>query len=380
MRPLKALRHLAIAILCATLGLFLLTALTEGLAERRLTRSLLALPDHDYTADLLRMKNAGRVSEALSWARYVTNNPALPNQAAASNLVIQLEKAQASLWSQADRAAKGFITGSGASVEEMGGAIASDMVVYGDCRDLLLQGYYRITGRETDSVVAALAGVGLLTEGIDMIDWAPAVLKAFRKANALSQRFGEWLISACRRSTKARALDPALKQLFNDIKRLHERLGLARTAVVFKHVDDASDVAFLAKHADAHPGEVYRFMARASDDGLPLLRRYADKPRGFDFIALATRKGSAGLNALRAGGELRHVTLFVRYGERVLRTFRLRRPQQLLHALAMRSPAARSALWCAAGLLLLAALWQSAGGLRHLRRSTPSQSGTSGFR
>ena len=359
MQIIKSLRALALALACGLAALFLLTALTHGLAERRLVRTLSALPDHDVTADIIALQNQGRISEALDWARYVTNNPALPNQAAANGLVTQLEAEQSSVWHQADRAAKGFVTGSGSSVEEMGGAIASDMVVYGDCRDLLIQGFYKLTGRETDAVVAALAGVGLLTELVDAVDWAPAVLKAFRKANALSQRFGEWLIAACRRSTKARELDPALKQVFSDLKRLHERLGLARTAAVFKHVDEASDVAALAKYADAHPGEVYRFLVTAGEDGLPLLRRVGDEPRGFEWVALATRKGLPGIAALRTGGELRHVTLFVRYGERVLRTFRLERPQQFLSALAMRSTASRNALWGSVLLLAVASLWQT---------------------
>jgi hypothetical protein len=367
MKPIKALRSFSLALAFAALALLLASGLAEGLAERRLTRQLLALPDHAFAADVLRMKNAGRISEALEWARYLTNSAALPDPAAGSNLVARLEREQLSLWQQADRAAKGFLTGSGASVEEMGGAITADMIVYGDCRDLVLQGYYRLTGRETDAVVAALAGVGLLTELVDAADWAPAVLKAFRKTNALTQRFGDWLIVRCRRSLDTRSLDPALKRLFADLRRLHARLGLARTSALFRHVGDGADVAFLAKHADAHPGEVYRFLSTAGDDGLPLFRRYADGPRGIDLLALATRKGADGLAALRRGGELRHVTLFLRYGERVLRTLRLKRPQQLLHALAMRSPAACRTLWGAAGLLSLLALWQAAAGVRHLR-------------
>jgi hypothetical protein len=365
---IKTLRSLMVAFICGSAALFLLTALTQGFAERRLTRALQALPDHDFTADILALQTQGHISEALDWARYVTNNPALPNQAAASNLVVQLEREQNSVWRQADRAAKGFITGAGASVEEMGGAIASDMVVYGDCRDLVIQGYYKLTGRETDAVVAALAGVGLLTELVDDVDWAPAVLKAFRKANALSQRFGEWLIAACRRSTQARAIDPALKQVFVDLKQLHERLGLAKTAAVFKHVDEAADVTALAKYADAHPCEVYRFMVTAGDDGLPLLRRVGDEPRGFERIALATCKGAPGIRALRKGGELWHITLFVRYGERALRTFRLERPQRLLHALAMRSPCARNTMWGGVILLAFVALWQV---LRVFRKQPP---------
>jgi hypothetical protein len=367
MRLVSALRAFALAAACAALALILLSALAEGLAERRLTRALQALPDHDFTADVLRLKNAGRIGEALACARYVTNNPALPNQAAASNLVAMLEREQTSVWRQADRAAKGFITGSGASAEELGGAVTADMLVYGDCRDLAIQAYNRLAGRDTDVVVAALSGVGLLTEFVDAADWAPAVLKALRKANALSQRLGEWLVAACRRSISARKLDPTLAALFADLQRLRDRLGLARTAAVLRHADDAADVALLARHADAHPGEVYRLLAAAGDDGLPLLRRYAEAPRGFDLIALATRKGQAGIAALRKGGELRAVTLFTRYGERVLRTLRLRRPQQLLHALAMRSPAARATLWALSAALALLSLASGARAFRALR-------------
>ena len=373
MRPVKALQAFALAGLSAAAALVLLSAVTHDLAERRLTRALRALPDHDFTAEIVSLREQGRISEALDWARYVTNNPALPGQAVASNLAVRLEAEQHSLWLQADRAAKGFITGSGKSEEEMGGAIASDMVVYGDCRDLILQGYYRITGHETDPVVAALAGIGLLTEWIDAVDWAPAVLKAFKKANALSQRFVGWLLAACRSSVQARAIDPALKSLLSDLKRLHERLGLARTAAVFHHADNAADVAFLAKQADAHPGEVYRFLATSGDGGLPLLRRYAEEPRKFNLLALATRKGLPGIELLRKGGELRHLTLFTRYGERVLRTFRLERPQRFLRQLALRSPAACGGLWAAAGVLLAAALWQICAGLRHLCLSEKSR-------
>ena len=370
MRPIKALRALALALFSAACACLLLTALAQGLAERRLARALRALPDHDFTADILALDDQGRISEALDWARYVTNNTALPGQAAATNLVARLTREQNSLWLQADRVAKGFITGSGNSAEEMGGAIASDMVVYGDCRDLLMQGYYRITGHETDAVVAALAGVGLLTELVDAVDWAPAVLKAFKKTGALSQRFGEWLIAACRRSAQLRKLDPALNQMFSDLKRLYDRLGLARTAAVFRHADDAADVALLAKHAELHPGEVYRFLATASSDGLPLLRRYGGMPRGFDLLSLATRKGVPGIGLLRKGGELRHVTLCFRYGERVLRSLRLGRPQRFLHALAMRSPAARNAMWAAAAFFIVFFLWQFHD-LRRRLRSAP---------
>ncbi|MEI8255843.1 MAG: bifunctional shikimate kinase/3-dehydroquinate synthase [Deltaproteobacteria bacterium] len=81
--------------------------------------------------------------------------------------------------------------------------------------------------------------------------------------------------------------------------------------------------------------------------------------------AVAVR--ALGSDKKRRGGELRFVTLFARYGERVLRTFRLERPQRFLHGLAMRSAAARNALWIGATLLAVAAVWQARAALRRPR-------------
>ena len=78
MRLLKTLRALTLALICLATALLLLTGLTQGFAERRLTRALQALPDQDHIVKILALQNQGRISEALDWARYVTNNPALP--------------------------------------------------------------------------------------------------------------------------------------------------------------------------------------------------------------------------------------------------------------------------------------------------------------
>jgi len=366
MRPLKALRAFASAGLCACCAAAAASAWLSGLPERNLARALRALPDHDFTPDIAAFEKQGRISEALDWARYVTNNPALPGQSAATGLVARLEQEQNSLWRQADRAAKGFITGSGNSVEELSGAIMSDLVVYGDCRDLIVQGYYRLTRHETDPTVAALAAIGLLTEFIDGADWAPAVLKAFKKTGALSQRMIDWLTATCRTAFASRRLDPALTRLFANIRRLYDRLGIAKTAAVFRHAENADDVAFLAARVESHPNEVYRFLTVAGNDGLPLLRRFSDGPAAFERLALAVRKGPPGIALLQCGGAGPRLTRTVRYGERVIKAFRLEHPQRLFEQFARHHPAAHSALGTAAAFLAAAALVFLCVGVRHL--------------
>jgi len=58
------------------------------------------------------------------------------------------------------------------------------------------------------------AGGGGLTlcgaSAVDVADWAPAVLKAFRKIGALSRKFADFVITAAKKSVKGRKLDGTL--------------------------------------------------------------------------------------------------------------------------------------------------------------------------
>ena len=75
----------------------------------------------------------------------------------------EIHETRTAFWNRAYRAGKGFVVGEGTSIEELGGAVVSDFLLWGDIRDLAKQGYYKIKGKETDPVVAGLAAVGVLT-------------------------------------------------------------------------------------------------------------------------------------------------------------------------------------------------------------------------
>lgn len=173
-------KYVLLGLLCILITVFLFSSLRAIPMERAMERFLARMSDYNYVPDIKELKAEGKLSEALEMARFVIRHPDMPGQEQAKQLEEELERELTSLWGRAKRATKGFVVGGGNSIEELGGGIASDMLVYGDIRDLVKQGYYRVTGKETDPVIVALAGLGLLTEFVDAADWAPAVLKAFR--------------------------------------------------------------------------------------------------------------------------------------------------------------------------------------------------------
>lgn len=349
------LKYAAVGIISLLVAFFLYASLREVTSERQIEETLEALPNYNYVPDIKVLKEEGKLSEALEMARFVIRHPDMPGQAEAKALERDLETELTSLWGRTKRATKGFVTGSGNSIEELAGGITSDMIIYGDVRDLIKQGYFKVTGKETDPLIAALASVGLLTEAVDVADWAPAVLKAFRKIGALSQRFADFVITAAKRSVKGRKLDGALRSAFGNLRRLTDKMGLARTATVFKHVDDPADLASIAAVAQKNADAAYFTVKNGGADGVGIIKRLGDTDIGVTSMAQAARKGPAGIQWLKRGGAGHKYVVRVRVGARILKNLRMERPQQLITELAKKYPGLRKALWAGTILAVLGA-------------------------
>lgn len=374
----KGLRYLVIGVICLLIAAFLFTLLMEIRGERELDESFESLPNYDYIPEIKDLKEEGKLSEALEMARFVARHPDMPGWEDAKGLERELEQELNSLWGRTKRTTKGFILGSGNSIEELSGSVISDLIIYGDIRDLVKQGYYRITGKETDPLIAALAGIGLLTEVIDAIDWSPAVLKAFRKIGALSRKFADFLIAAAKKSVKAGRLDGALKVVFSNIRHLSDQMGLVRTAAVFKHIDTPSDLTSLVKVSRKNADAVYFTVRNGGSDGIAMIKRFGDTDAGVASLAKAAKKGPAGIQWLKRSGKTNKYLVRTRFGARILKTFRLHRPQRFIMALAKEFPLVLKALWactvlaCVVGGIVILASGRE---FYHLRRDNQKRSG-----
>lgn len=354
-RLYDGLKYLVIGLLCLVIAGFLFVSLREVSSERQIEESLKVLPNYNYVPDIKTLHAEGKLSEALEMARFVIRHADMPGQEDAKALEKELDRELTSLWGRAKRFTSGFVKGSGNSIEELSGGIASDMIIWGDVRDLFKQGYYKITGKETDPVIAALAGIGLLTEVVDVADWAPAVLKAFRKIGALSRKFADFVITAAKKSAKGRKLDSTLKTAFTNLRSLADKMGLARTAAVFKHVDDPADLASITAVAQKNVDAAYFTVKNGGADGVGIIKRLGDTDVGVASMAQAAKKGPAGIQWLKRGGAGHKYVVRIRFGARLLKNLRLHRPQQLITEIAKKYPGLRNALWAGSILVLLGA-------------------------
>ena len=351
------LKYMIFGIVFLLIAFFLYIPLHEVNTEHKIEESLEVLPDYNYIPDIKTLKEEGKLSEALEMARFVIRHPDMPGQEDAKSLEKELENERASLWGHTKRVARGFVTGSGDSIDELAGGITSDMIVYGDVRDLVKQGYYKVTGKETDPVTAALAGIGLATEVADAIDWAPAVLKAFRKTGALSNKFSDFVITAARKSAKGRKLDSALKGAFGNLLHLTDKMGLARAATVFKYVDSPADLASITAVARKSADAAYFTVKNGGTDGVSIVKHLGGTDTGIADMVRAAKKGPAGIAWLKKGGAGHKYVVRTRVGARLFKNFRMHRPQQFIIESAKKPPILRKALWAGVILLLLGAFY-----------------------
>jgi hypothetical protein len=263
-------------------------ALTALLAKGALDAGgpyLEALPDHPYCRDAEWALAEDRVADALELA-----------EAGACPSALQRARAR---WDAVAatfaRCAGGVWTGRGEDAAAVGCAIASDLVVFGDVRDLSRQGVAWARGEATDPVLIGLSAVGLVATFAPHVDAGGALLKAARRAGALS----DGLARATVRLVRAGTWNPLVTML-SDAGRLARRLGPAGGARALRYADDADDVAALARFADAapHPLLALRWAGkgavRLADDAAVYAVALAKGPDG---LALAAARGGRALLA-----------------------------------------------------------------------------------
>ncbi len=194
-----------------------------------------------------------------------------------------------SLPATAERCAVGIWTGVGEDAAGVSCAIVSDLVVFGDVRDLTRQALHYVRGEDTDPVLVALSAAGLVLTVAPHVDAGTALVKAARRLGTLSERLASSIASLARR----RAWRP-LADLLGDAGRISAKLGPGDAARALAHADSAEEVADLARFVERVDAPLLALrwggkrVTRIADDAL----YRAALARGPDGLRLAAERGA----------------------------------------------------------------------------------------
>lgn len=283
---LKKIKYCTLGLLLTACGLWLL-----WLRINDVDRMYDALPDHDYLSEINSMIRKKQWNDAKTLCEDIIKAE-LPCAPEAERLMKQCDKESSFILNRAYKVGRGFITGSpDSSIEELSGSIASDMVLYGDLRDLTLQALYFMTGRKNDPVITALAVAGIATELTDFADWMPSFLKTVKKSGSMTAGMASKIVELSNQAVKQRKMPAEAKTLFSDSKSLVASCGVSRAGNIFKRLHGLEDLAHAVQAAKKSP-HLTALSARHCTSGIGKVFKIAtEKKHGMRLLKNIARTG-----------------------------------------------------------------------------------------
>ena len=116
---------------------------------------------------------------------------------------------------------EGFLTGEGSDSASFAGAIASDLTVVGDVRDIGREGSKMVAGEDYSQLILGLSVVGVAATGATLASGGGALpvkvgvslMKVAKKAGTLTVKFSEELVRLLREAVQFQKLDTTLRQV-----------------------------------------------------------------------------------------------------------------------------------------------------------------------
>jgi len=267
-------------------------------AARLARLQLASLPGFDYAAEVRSLTAQGRFGEAATIAKAGERDPDADHGALVAAQT-ENEAERTSTLRVFKDAGLGALTGRADSLEGLVGAIAADLFVVGDIRDLLIEGGRLALDGETDELILALSVVGIVTTLAPEIDWVPSLLKIARKSGTLSARFSESLLRVFRTADAAQA-----QPIFEAGATIARKASPGGFIRLLRHVDDPAELARFSKFIDSTPGAAAALHI-TGDPGARLVKTAwksgpdaaADAER---LVLNASRKGAGGAEFLKS--------------------------------------------------------------------------------
>ncbi|MFM9958509.1 MAG: hypothetical protein ACKVZJ_10560 [Phycisphaerales bacterium] len=226
----------------------LLWAFAAETGGRLARMQLAALPGFDYLASAEELRSQGRFSEALQVIDAGLDTDSAADGAAREALRAnraRVESERADWLRKAKDAGWGALTGQGKSLESLLGAVTADFFLFGDVRDLLIQGTKLLVDGDSDELILLLSTAGVVTTLAPEIDWAPSLLKIARKAGALSSGVAEALLGALRAGDKAKVVE-----MVGDAAALSKRASPAGAVRLLRVIETPAELKAAARFSE----------------------------------------------------------------------------------------------------------------------------------
>ena len=194
-----------------------------------------------------------KLAEAEEYLTFFMHFDYMKNNQEAKSLLQTIQNKRASLAYKANSIIKGIWTGKSNEPEGLISAGVSDFFLFGDLRDLTIEGYHHIKGEEVDKVLVALSSIGVVASGATLasagaaspIKGSISFLKYAKKSASLPTWLGKYLVKISKSKNSK-----TVKPLFNHISSLIKNAGVGGGLKLLhstKNLDSLKDAVKFAK-------------------------------------------------------------------------------------------------------------------------------------
>lgn len=253
---------------------------------------------------------------------YVKQNPE------AMDLYADIKKQRETIGYKIDKITQGIMTGSSDETLGQVAGVVSDFFVFGDIRDIAIQGAKYAKGEETDSVLIALSTIGIVATGAQIASGiatvgtagvaAPTVavttatksaittLKAAKRADYIPSWLNKRILDIAKSSKQTKKIGD-FGDIANDINKLANTKGGIKMLKQTTNPDSLKQMIRFSETFGKHSPTVYKIGGDMAVTMTKNLQKYTK-----NSITLATSYGKGGLKALNDMGALK----FVKYTSR----------------------------------------------------------------
>ncbi|EKD36830.1 MAG: hypothetical protein ACD_75C01360G0004 [uncultured bacterium] len=315
------------------LVILMLAAISAGVLWQQTRLAALALIRLDPLPETRTMVAEERYAEASDYLGFFMEYEYVNQNSEAQALYRDISSKRRNWRYQIDKLGEGLLTGTSDEIIGKAAGVTTDFFVIGDLRDLTKQGVHLAKGEEVDEVLVALATLGVVASGAQIVSGAGTVASGGAASPAVAgttvaksglialktaQKLGKlppWLGKAMVQSVKAIKETKSLSSLTGILGDVNT---LAKTRGGFNLMSKAKDAASLKRMATFAEtfGSNSATLYRIGGDLTVKVAQQAGK-LGKDTIQLAATFGQRGLRVLDRVGAVTFVKISSRASKMV---------------------------------------------------------------
>ena len=280
-------------------ALFCAAAFWASRAEnpRSAIEELARLPDCDFAGLAESCWAEGKRAEAFACLEYAVSNKTGDADECAflREKYLKSEELRNSAWGRLCAVGRGFATGDVDGADSLAGAALSDLLLYGDLRDIVKE---TAINDKADPFVLALASAGAATTLFPPADGALSLAKIAKRAGSLAAPLENSILRAVRSALKSPPAKAAeeLKKSLGPISGLSKKTKTwTGFSAVLKSADSPEDISKICALLGKSPDNAAKLEQILFISGKSAKRSFdfivENSQRGMDFLYSAMRKG-----------------------------------------------------------------------------------------